>query len=184
MCKLAQLNTEAESPLLPGRSDWTTNCVPFEAFLGPHPAVGSGGARLLPQPSKPVANSTKADADLTSAGSAAATGDATTLRGSQPPVGMQHRRRCLHAHWLGGACWLGFLTPPQLRVLPRHFAPLRFVASEGPLPDAVALDAPVAWVTMLRRPLDRVISSYRWWQLMTERWPQSPGGCLGWQAGH
>lgn len=92
--------------------------------------------------------------------------------------------RTLHAHhWLGAACWLGFLTPAQLRALPHHFRPLTFVASEGPLPDAVPLDAPMAWVTMLRSPLDRVLSSYRWWRLMVERMPQAPGGAGGaWAA--
>lgn len=177
MCELAQRNTAAESPLLPGRADWTTNCVPFEAFLGPHPAVGGGGARPSPQSSFTSPTASAADgAGIPAQGlAAAARARPAASRSASPPFGAQPSRRRLQAHWLGGACWVGFLTPPQLRAAPRHFAPLRFVASEGPLPDTVALDAPLAWVTMLRRPLDRVLSSYRWWQLMTRRWPQSPG---------
>ncbi|KAL4447517.1 hypothetical protein ABPG75_004736 [Micractinium tetrahymenae] len=187
MCELAQRNMAAESPLLPGRSDWTTNCVPYEAFLGPHPAVGSGGARPVYQ-SSPAAGTATAAGAGSAAGLVSGTGVlSAAVTGPEASSMVQHGsaaagRRRLQAHWLGGACWLGFLTPPQLRALPRHFAPLRFVASEGPLQDAVALDAPVAWVTMLRRPLDRVLSSYRWWQLMTERWPQSPAECHAYSA--
>lgn len=148
MCELAQRNTAAESPLLPSRSDWTTNCVPFEAFLGPHPAVGSGGA-LVVQRSSPASSSMAADGAAGTSGQAATAAAGALGAASRPEL--PHSRRRLQAHWLGGACWLGFLTPPQLRALPRHYAPLLFVASEGPLPDIVALDAPVAWVTMLRR---------------------------------
>jgi hypothetical protein len=127
----------------------------FEAFLGPHPAVGSGIA--------PTNLFLPSSGGMDGEGSSAAA-------------------RALQARWLGGACWLEFLAPAALRALPHHYAPLTFVASEGALPEAVPLDAPVAWATMLRRPPDRVLSSYRWWQFMVQRMPQAAGECrLGWQ---
>jgi hypothetical protein len=122
-------------------ADVGSPCCRYEAFLGPHPAVGSGAASILQ--SRPAATVT----------------------------------RSLKSRWLGGACWLAFLTTAQLRALPHHFRPLTFVASEGPLPDAVPMDAPLAWVTMLRHPLDRLLSSYRWWQFMMQAMPSAPGGC-------
>lgn len=139
----------ADSSPLPFHKDWDTNCVPYEAFLGPHPAlsVGGGGVRAAAE----------VPAQLPATGSATAS-------------------RALRAFHLGGACWLGFLTPSQLRGLPQHYAPLQFVASEGPLPDALPLGGTqVAWVTMLRRPLDRVLSSYHWWRFMVTAMPQAPG---------
>ncbi|KAI3429348.1 hypothetical protein D9Q98_005443 [Chlorella vulgaris] len=146
LCKMAHKNMVAESAPLPQRKEWDTNCVPYEAFLGPHPAVGSGAASILqPRPAAAVT-------------------------------------RSLKARWLGGACWLAFLTTAQLRALPHHFRPLTFVASEGPLPDAVPLDAPLAWVTMLRHPLDRLLSSYRWWQFMMQAMPSAPAECRAYSA--
>eukprot|EP00887_Chlorella_sp_A99_P003192 scaffold9.g3192.t1 len=149
LCALAQHNMEAEAAPLPGRPDWTTNCAPLEAFLGPLPALG------LDRPASPP---------------------------PQPPPSSQQQqaaaaaRRRLRAAWLGAACWLAGLSPAQLRVLPHHFQPLTFVASEGPWPDAVPLDVKgVAWVTMLRHPLDRTLSSYKWWRFMAapgSGWPQ------------
>lgn len=35
---------------------------------------------------------------------------------------------------------------------------------------------------MLRHPLDRVLSSYRWWQLMVEKMPASPAECRAYAA--
>ena len=103
------------------------------------------------------------------------------LFGTAAPAGLQqhqqqHRRR-LHAMAMGGAaCWLGELTPAQVRVLPHSVQPLEFVASEGPLPDALPLDAQnLVWITMLRAPLDRTLSAYRWWRRMSapeSGWPQ------------
>ena len=203
----------ADASPLPFRTDWNTNCVPYEAFLGPHPAVGGGAmpaALMLPQPAVGGGQAAAEDA-----------GAATE----------QRRRLAAGAPWLGGACWLGFRTPPQLRALAAHFAPLTFVASEGPLPDVLPLDAlsALGTVTMLRQvrgrlaqqawarcareaaagrpllrthqqpacslmrprltglmpptaprqPLDRALSSYRWWRLMLERMPQSPGAGRG-----
>jgi hypothetical protein len=149
-CQLATLNMAAEDVKLPFRADWTTNCVPYEAFLGPHPAVtgGFGGA-------------------VAGAGAGAAPARAG---------------RRLQAPWLGGACFFGFLTPAQLRVLPSHFRPLTFIASEGPLPDQLPLDAPFALVTMLRRPLDRTLSSYKWWTFMNRAMPSSPAECRAYWA--
>ena len=142
----------AEAPRLPGRDDgWDTNCVPYEAFLGPHPAVGGGAATAAHAERAPSSSGLH---EL-----------------------LQQQRRRLSARWLGGACWLGFLEPPQLRALPRHFKPLTFVASEGPLPDVVPLDVldRIAMFTVLRNPLDRTLSAYRWWRVMTQRFPDSPG---------
>lgn len=166
LCQLALASgMAADSTPLPFRQDWTTNCVPYEAFLGPHPAVGGGAmpaALVLPQPEAAL------PAAGVGAGEPAAAGTA------------QQRRLSAAAPWLGGACWLGFRTPPQLRAMRAHYAPLTFVASEGPLPDVVPLDAlsALGTVTMLRQPLDRALSSYRWWRLMLERMPSSPGA--GW----
>lgn len=146
----------AESASLPLRQDWDTNCVPYESFLGPHPAVSGTAELFMPQHSAEVPTALPTDGDAT-------------------PAAQQHRRR-LQSNWLGGACWLGFLAPPQLRALPDHYRPLTFVASEGPLPDALPLDSSrMAMMTMLRQPLDRVLSSYRWWKVMLERMPLSPG---------
>lgn len=199
LCKLAHLNMAAESPQLPFRSDWDTNCVPFEAFLGPHPAVGAsaaatrallqaqwglgpegggggGGAALMAAAGETAAAAATPDAQGTAADvpHAATSGSgrlSSSSSGSANPAG-----RRLSALWLGGACWLGFLTPPQLRALPQHYAPLTFVASEGPLPEALPLDNPrLAMVTMLRRPLDRTLSSYHWWRFMLEAMPHAPG---------
>lgn len=185
-----------ESPQLPFRSDWDTNCVPFEAFLGPHPAVGGsaaatrallqaqwglgpegggggGGAALMAATGETAAAAAALDAEGTAddVPHAATSSRLSSNGGSAIPAG-----RRLSAFWLGGACWLGFLTPPQLRALPQHYAPLTFVASEGPLPEALPLDNPcLAMVTMLRRPLDRTLSSYHWWRFMLEAMPQAPG---------
>jgi hypothetical protein len=145
LCRLGQRNGVAEDVQLPFRKDWTTNCVPYEAFLGPHPAVSGSISTLQRQPA------------------AAA-------------------RRRLQAPWLGGACFFGFLTPAQLRALPHHFRPLTFIASEGPVPDAFPLDAPFALATMLRDPLDRVVSSYEWWVWMTTAMPSSPAECRAYWA--
>jgi hypothetical protein len=73
----------------------------------------------------------------------------------------------------GGACWLANTPPPLFRTLPSRVAPLNFVASEGALPDAIPLDilSSIALVTILRNPLDRVVSSYKWWKYMTKHWP-------------
>jgi hypothetical protein len=79
--------------------------------------------------------------------------------------------------WFGAACFFGFLSVPQLRALPSHFNPLNFVASEGPMPDAIPLDIPVAYLTMLRDPLDRTLSSYHWWQYMVDVMPEAPTEC-------
>lgn len=147
LCHLAQQNMEAEDTPLPFRTDWTTNCVPYEAFLGPHPAVGGSG-----------------------------TADVAMQRHFQRNQPHRYRRR-LSAAWLGGACFVGFLTPAQLRVMHSHYRPLTFVASEGPLPDALPLDPAFAMVTMLRDPLDRALSSYKWWQFMVGAMPQSPTEC-------
>jgi len=144
MCRLATQNMITEDVQLPFREDWSTNCVPYESFLGPHPAVGS---------------------------------DDISMRAS-----LSFRQRKLQGAWLGGACFLGFLTPAQLRVLPTHYLPLNFVASEGPLPDSLPLDITFAMVTMLRNPVDRVLSSFRWFQYMTQAMPHSPTECHAYQA--
>ena len=146
LCQLAKQNANmvAEDVPLPFRDDWTTNCVPYESFLGPHPAVGSSGGG----------------------------GGGGSVNKFQPNF-----RRTLQGLWLGGACFLGFLTPAQLKVMPHHYRPLNFIASEGPLPDALPLDGNYAMMTMLRNPLDRVYSSYRWWQFMVTAMPHSPVEC-------
>lgn len=190
LCKLAHLNMAADSPKLPGRSDWDTNCVPYEAFLGQHPAVGTSAAaaRALLHAQRGQGGEGESGGAVQAAGvgkpaaAAEAAGEAekeaappprAALGSAAAPGGGRH----LSAFWLGGACWLGFLTPPQLRALPQHYAPLTFVASEGPLPEALPLDNHrLAMVTMLRRPLDRALSSYHWWRFMLEAMPQSPGG--------
>jgi hypothetical protein len=136
LCQVASKNMVVEDVPLPFRSDWGSNCVPYESFLGPHPAVG----------------------------------------------GVSISSRHLLGTWLGGACFLGFLTPHQFSVLPRHYRPLTFVASEGAFPDVMPLDAPLAMVTMLRNPLDRVLSSYRWFQFMTKAMPHSPTECRAYWA--
>lgn len=191
LCKLAQLNMVADSPKLPFRSDWDTNCVPFEAFLGPHPAVGSSAAaaRALLQARRtpPLGDEGGDSGAAAPAAAAAATIDGAPANpqhavSSSTSTGSPAGRR-LSAFWLGGACWLGFLTPPQLKALPQHYAPLTFVASEGPLPEALPLENPrLAMVTMLRRPADRALSSFHWWRYMLEAMPQAPGG-LGYGAG-
>jgi hypothetical protein len=144
LCQVATKNMIVEDVSLPFRSDWTTNCVPFESFLGPHPAVGGGS---------------------------------TSITKSTTPELPHHSSRHLLGTWLGGACFLGFLTPHQFSVLPRHYRPLTFVASEGALPNVMPLDVPIAMVTMFRNPLDRVLSAYRWWQFMATAMPHSPSEC-------
>ena len=151
LCQVASKNMIVEDVPLPIRSDWTTNCVPFESFLGPHPAVGGS------------------------------TGSNTLLTTSISTTSMPHSRHLLGT-WLGGACFLGFLTPAQYSVLPRHYRPLTFVASEGAFPNVMTLDTPLAMVTMLRNPLDRVLSSYRWWQFMITAMPHSPTECRAYWA--
>ena len=60
--------------------------------------------------------------------------------------------------WLGGACFFGHLTPSAQHALPRAFPNLGFVASEGPLPDELALNLDYPLITMLRDPFDRLVS--------------------------
>ncbi|KAG7666663.1 hypothetical protein NADE_003538 [Nannochloris sp. 'desiccata'] len=156
LCQVATKNMIVEDVPLPFRSDWTTNCVPFESFLGPHPAVGGGSM------------STRNTINL--------------LSKSTAPELSQHSSRHLLGTWLGGACFLGFLTPHQFSVLPRHYRPLTFVASEGAFPNVMPLDVSLAMVTMLRNPLDRVLSSYRWWQFMSKAMPHSPSECRAYWA--
>ncbi|PRW60367.1 hypothetical protein C2E21_0811 [Chlorella sorokiniana] len=199
LCKLAQLNMVSDSPKLPFRSDWDTNCVPFEAFLGPHPAVGTSAAAaralLQTQQRQDSEGSSGSGAvhQAAAAEPAAAAAAAAVLEAAGAAAGLPHAAassggatsggRRLNAFWLGGACWLGFLTPPQLRALPQHYAPLTFVASEGPLPEALLLDNPrLVMVTMLRRPLDRTLSSYHWWRFMLEAMPQAPAECHAYSA--
>lgn len=146
----------AEVAQLPGRSDgWDTNCVPYEAFLGPHPAVGLGSWQAAP-----VATGGSSGSSNSNGGGLGGAGSNSSMllqpaQGLQAPAELRRQllgdahapRRSLRArHWLGGACWLGFLAPAQLRALPQHFRPLTFVASEGPLPDALPLDPPFAMV--------------------------------------
>ncbi|CAG9461558.1 unnamed protein product [Pedinophyceae sp. YPF-701] len=70
----------------------------------------------------------------------------------------------------GGACWFGQLDPAQQEALTRTMFPaFDFFASEGPLPDAMALGAPHSFVTMLRRPQDRTLSAYHWWKSMVAK---------------
>jgi hypothetical protein len=140
LCHLASKNMIVEDVPLPFRSDWTTNCVPYESFLGPYPAIG-GGILLFHSAS-----------------------------------------RHLLGTWLGGACFLGFLSPAQFSVLPRHYRPLTFAASEGAFPTVMPLDAPLAMVTMLRNPLDRVLSSYQWFRFMITAMPHSPTECRAYYA--
>lgn len=101
-----------------------------------------------------------------------------------PPTGYylgpainQSDESSVHQPWYGAACFFGFLSVPQLRTLHTHFSPLNFVASEGPIPDALPLDIPVAYMTMLRDPLDRTLSAYHWWQYMMEVMPEAPTEC-------
>jgi hypothetical protein len=169
LCCLAQQNMAAEVANLPNRKDWNTNCVPYEAFLGPHPAAAASIGSTVRSLQQAAAAAAEA--------AAAADGELGWQQPANDSGSAEGSRRHLQGLWLGGACWLGFLTPAQFRALPQHFRPLTFVASEGPLPDSLPLDAPFALVTMLRHPLDRVLSSYRWWQVMVERMPQAPGGC-------
>lgn len=254
LCKLAHRNMVAESAPLPQgsgeRPDWDTNCVPYEAFLGPHPAVGLlrrvNVSRLAPvavatdpaqqvqqRPRGGVAGAALEHCSLLPAqGGEAHPGAARENPGSQggqaadpahPLAGQvgllmnaEHRRhvssssgggdgsssrgggsgrggssggsgggggnsaglvaalqadaahpsgggrRLQAARWLGGACWLGFLTPAQLRVLPNHFRPLTFVASEGPLPDVLPLDLPFGMVSEKWRVV-RGVRVWWWW---------------------
>jgi len=157
LCQVATKNMIVEDVPLPFRSDWTTNCVPFESFLGPHPAVGGG---MISYSTKTV----------------------NLLSKSTTQESPNHSSRHLLGTWLGGACFLGFLTPHQFSVLPRHYRPLTFVASEGAFPNVMPLDVPLAMVTMLRNPLDRVISAYRWWQFMSTAMPHSPSECRAYWA--
>ena len=152
----------AESAQLPFRKDWDTCCVPSDAVLGPHPALAAGGAAALP----PLPTT------------------AAEPAGGGVPARLPAAARRLQGFWLGGACWLGFLAPAQLRALHHHYAPLSFVASEGPLPDTLPLDGTrLALLTMLRQPLDRTLSSYHWWRFMLQAMPQAPGGACSWLHG-
>lgn len=169
LCQLAQRNMIAEDVALPFRTDWTTNCVPYEAFLGAHPAVGGGGS----------GNSTSFSILYGS------------NKGAKPNIHdvNPHSANSLHTHrrltgaWLGGACFFGFLTPAQLRVLPNHYSPLDFIASEGPLPNTIPINVvPFAMMTMLRDPLDRTLSSYKWWKFMVQAMPHSPTECRAYAA--
>lgn len=180
MCRLAQRNMVAETAQLPNRADWDSNCVPYEAFLGPHPAVGLARSTAQKNSSGDGPSAPQALRQLQQREQQQAAGASPVAALSLPlplplPLrqqaevperqGQHHRSlklwpqpgssfqvegaaRQLHAaHWLGGACWFGFLTPAQLRVLPHHFLPLTFLASEGALPDSVPLDLPFAMVS-------------------------------------
>lgn len=76
--------------------------------------------------------------------------------------------------WYGGVCYASHLSVAAQRTLDVTHKDLDFIASEGPMPDTLALDLPVAWVTMLRDPLDRTLSSYRWWQFLADRFRDKP----------
>ena len=75
--------------------------------------------------------------------------------------------------WLGGACFFGHLSVGAQHALPSAFPLLGFIASEGPLPDELALNLPYPLVTMLREPTDRALSAYKWWRFMKVRFPQA-----------
>ena len=135
---------------LPAREDWTTDCVPYEAFLGPPPPVPVPVPVMAADPLHHLA--------------------------SGAPF-MTAKRRLMNSGWFGAACFLQWLHVEQWRRVPEHFAHLTFVASEGALPDAIPLDAPLSMVTMLRNPLDRVLSSYHWWQYMMDAMPEAPTEC-------
>lgn len=76
--------------------------------------------------------------------------------------------------WYGGVCYASHLSVAAQRALGTTHKDLDFIASEGPMPDTLALDLPVAWITMLRDPLDRTLSSYRWWQFLADRFRDKP----------
>lgn len=76
-----------------------------------------------------------------------------------------------HSGWLGGACFFGHLSVSAQHALPRAFPNLGFVASEGPLPDDLALNLDYPMVTMMRDPFDRIVSAHKWWRFMAQRFP-------------
>lgn len=76
--------------------------------------------------------------------------------------------------WYGGVCYASHLSVAAQRALNITHKELDFIASEGPMPDTLALELPVAWITMLRDPLDRTLSSYRWWEFLAQRFKDKP----------
>jgi hypothetical protein len=79
-------------------------------------------------------------------------------------------------------CLFGGLTAAQVHELPHRFGDLDFISAEGALPMALPLAAPVVWVTTLREPLSRLISSYFWWQ--EQPWARLPDiACHGYKRG-
>ena len=80
-----------------------------------------------------------------------------------------------HSGWMGGACFWGHLTPSAQHALPQAFPSLGFLASEGPMPDELALNLDYPLVTMMRDPFDRIVSAYKWWKFMVDRFPGTRG---------
>lgn len=72
--------------------------------------------------------------------------------------------------WRGAACWIQETGARHQRDLPALLPGLDFIASEGALPDRLALHAPVSRITMLREPLSRTLSSFHWWGALKEAW--------------
>ena len=163
----AGLRTE-ERPL-PQHPEWDTDCVPQEAFRNrpagaPDRAARTRTLRPADVPFGEAGASAETPAGF-AGNSSAALGNATA------------------APWLGGNCWWGHLGPELQPAVPELFPGLQLVASEGPMPDAVGADLGFPMVTMLRAPVERTVSAYRWWERLHAEFPGiNPGNCGAFDA--
>jgi len=152
LCSVASENVLVDRSSLPHVKNWNTNCVPMAAFLNRPPRTLVTNALVKLQSVGPE--------DLLAHESIDGSID-SSIDGSTT--------------WLGGACFYGHLSVGGQHAIPATFPDLGFIASEGPMPDELAMDVAYPLVTMLRKPMDRVLSSYKWWKFMVHRFPANTG---------
>ena len=88
--------------------------------------------------------------------------------------------------WWGGACWWGHMAVDAQGGVPGLLRQpgLRFFASEGPMPDSLDLDLGYPMVTVLRDPLDRTLSAYKWFRRLGSQFPGiNPAICRAYSVG-
>ena len=69
-------------------------------------------------------------------------------------------------------CPYSELNRIRVHDLPRRYHGLSFISAEGAMPTTIPERAPVIFVTTLRHPLRRLISSYLWWR--EQPWARKP----------
>ena len=107
--------------------------------------------------------------------------------------GLGQRLRVLRAEdlregeeWWGGACWWGHMAVDAQNFVPGLLQQpgLRFFASEGPMPDLLDLDLDYPMVTVLRDPVDRTLSAYKWFRRLGSQFPGiNPAICRAYSVG-